>query len=191
MVVQSQYLPSIAWIVKHLSNSELNFSTTEKFSRAGSRNTTQIVGANGLLQLSVPLKHWHKNKTPLHEIEIANETHWQHRHWQSIQSAYGKAAYFLFYKDDFEKILHEPHSGLMDLNLKLMQLILKSLKMKTVCSVSDLLPEVEIYDQQIFKPYYQPFASKHGFISDVSVLDVIFNLGPDAFSYLQKANSSE
>jgi hypothetical protein len=128
------------------------------------------------------------------EIEIDNHTPWQHQHWQSIKSAYSRTPFFEHYVHKFEPMYKKPFQKLFDFDLELLHIVLKILKIDT--SKLELLSESSHFDSIDFKNkihpkpkfqakddsfqikrYPQAFEEKHGFIPNLSIVDLIFNLG--------------
>ena len=179
------YLPRISWIVSVMSKEKLLISLNEVFDKAEYRNRFELIGANGKIIQTIPLLKWKKKQTSAGNIKISNDTNWQHVHWQSIQSSYGKCSYFLFYSDDFKKLYNQKFEFLIDWNTILLQTIFKQIRSKTEILLVNQLPEKVKICQFHFPEYYQPFSHKFGFSADQNILDLIFNLGPDANKYLQ------
>jgi hypothetical protein len=130
------------------------------------------------------------------EIRIANDNPWQKKHWRSICTAYNSSSYFEFYKDDLEKVyLNMKHDLLIELNSRLTTLILQLLGLKIDITYTDTWNEpVSDDDPRVrfskgspvtgIPPYPQVFSYKFGFTDGLSILDLLFNKGPDSVSHL-------
>ena len=133
-------------------------------------------------------------------MAICYNENWALKHWRAIESAYNSSPYFLYYKDEVEAILNEQHAALIDLNMDILTFVFKKLKVKKEVILSDdyisQIGEGTIDYRNHFSPknkellslpeYDQVFEDRCGFQSDISILDLIFNLGPDSLGYLKE-----
>ena len=186
MIFQTQYLPSLSWIVTAMSNHDLVISNSEVFKKSDYRNRCNVASSNGISQLIIPLKKWKKEKTTIDSILISYDTDWQKNHWQSIQSYYGQASYFIYYKDDLQKIFESKFETLIDFNDALLNLIFKYLKHPFQISYTNQPSDQELNKEINFPVYYQTFSLKNGFIPNLSIIDLIFNLGPGSKSIIDQ-----
>lgn len=183
---------------------EIWLEKCEKYQKQSYRNRTRILTANGPQALSVPVVHAlsPEGKMPLvSEMSIDNRTPWQRNHWRTIVSAYGNSPYFLYYQDALKPFYESEFVNLFEYNQLLIKTILKLMKSDTqIHTTSDFTPisdhdlRIEIHprkaasDAYLFKlnqPYYQVFEDRFGFVPNLSILDLLFNLGPAATSYLK------
>src|SRR5690606_17345488 len=129
----------------------------------------------------------------------SNEERWQDIHWKSIQSAYSSSPFFEFFEDDLKSLFIGLQENLMEFNFKSLQFVLESLQLDinfteitefnlSYKNLTDYRYLVESRKEvsQPFKPYVQVFDDKHGFIPNLSILDLIFNEGPAALLYLER-----
>ncbi|MBP7173672.1 MAG: WbqC family protein [Cloacibacterium sp.] len=193
------YLPPISWFsIFNREENTVALEQYEHFPKQTYRNRTHIYGANGKLALIVPIHH--NGKRELKDIEISYAERWQQLHWKSIKIAYQSSPYFEFYEDRLFKIYSEPTRFLMDFNLKSIQVIQEILKSeKNFALTSEYLkaPEAKDY-RNVFsakkehlgeqKVYYQTFSDKMGFIKDLSIIDLICNIGPESLTYIKNQN---
>ncbi|MFN7014370.1 MAG: WbqC family protein, partial [Bacteroidia bacterium] len=141
----------------------------------------------------------HKNEhhTPFKNIRIAYENNWQKTMWRSIVSAYGSSPFFAYYDYLIEPVFKQQPDLLLEYNTQLTELILKLLKQPQKLNFSDAFVQQNIENDYRnnfgkhyrknsieFKKYHQPFEEKHGFQQDLSILDILFNEGPNAMDYL-------
>lgn len=189
------YLPNIAYMAWMISQKEITFVTQGHYQKQTYRNRTEIYGANGKLKLTVPIVH-HKNQSRQTdaEVRIHYENKWQKDHWKSLEAAYRSSPYFEFYEDDLYPFFAKKTEKLMELNKGLIHKILSLLQAEVVLK-SDTNLSIQVNHKLVIAkgnaapknpPYHQVFQSKHGFIGGLSVLDLIFNLGPQSLDYLQK-----
>ncbi len=167
------------------------------------RNRQYIYGANGRLLLNIPVKH-SKSKNghqKYKEVEIENQFTWQDNHWKSLQTAYRTSPFFEFYEDDFAQLYKKKFSYLFDFNLNCLEVICACLELpfsyKTTENYqlpNETAPEIKDYRnlanaKKEFnfsqEEYNQVFEEKHGFLKNLSVLDLLFNKGPETLAYLE------
>lgn len=182
----TQFKPYL-WIEQH-----------EHFPKQTYRNRANIYSPDGLLTLVVPVVKGSKVHTPIKDVKISYDFRWQRLHWMSLQACYRRSAYFEYYEDDFALFYEQKTMHLFDYNQKQLELILRLLKIKTPLhytetyeavypeSVTDLRhafsAKKEITTEQ--KPYFQVFEERKGFLKNLSIVDLLFNQGPQAINYL-------
>ena len=169
-----------------------NIEIHEHFVKQSIRNRCDIYGANGKLQLTIPKQRKGSDKTIIKEIQISYKQSWQKEHWNAIVSSYNSSPYFEYYKDEFLPFFEQEEMLLIDFNCKLQSVILKILQIEKKImtttkylhqgSFSDLRNHKWISEKQ--EKYDQVFMEKHGFIANLSILDLLFNLGPESADYL-------
>lgn len=158
----------------------------ERYTKQTLRNRCNIYGANGKIQLSIPVVRPHGKLTSVSESLISYAENWQQIHWRSIKSAYGRTPYFEYFEDKFEALYLEEFEHLQDFLQKANQIVLDISKIKAPMIYNGLIDveiqkeldaksEIEFY--QSSAPYYQIFEDRHGFIPNLSVLDWIFHCG--------------
>lgn len=152
--------------------------------------------ANGIQTLTVPVIKVNGNHTLTKDVEISYRESWQQVHLRCLESAYRKSAYFDYYFPYFEKIYKQKFNTLIELNDYCLKVILKLIKMnKDYSYTEDFEKIIDGNDHRIslskngtnkkeMNPYYQVFADRHGFISNLSVVDLLFNEGPSSVNYL-------
>lgn len=190
------YLPPISWFSKFFKNdSDTILEKFENFPKQTYRNRTNIYGANGKLTLVIPINH--SGNRLYKDTEISYTENWQKQHWKSIQNAYQSSPYFEFYEDRFAKIYEKQEKFLFDFNLKALEILIKISKIdhkieftesyKSEPSALDLRTHFSAKNitSEKFEKYYQIFAEKYGFIKDLSMCDLLFNLGPESLIYLK------
>ena len=183
---------------------EIWLEKCEKYQKQSFRNRTRILTANGPQALSVPVVHavTPDGKMPLvSEMTIDNKTPWQRNHWRAIVSAYGSSPYFLYYQDALKPFYESEFDNLFEYNLLLIKTILKLINVEVqIHLTSDFAPMAEQdlrtaihpkkaamneYPLKLNQPYYQVFEDRFGFVPNLSVVDLLFNLGPETKSYLK------
>lgn len=158
----------------------------ERYSKQTLRNRCSIYGANGKIQLSIPVERTKGKEILLCDAVISYAEPWQQIHWRSIKSAYGRTPYFEYFEDKFEALYQEEIKDLSTFLQKSNQVVLDILKIKPpiifdqvldveIQKTLDAKSEIEFYNSEA--PYYQIFEDRHGFIPNLSVLDWIFHCG--------------
>ena len=188
-VLISSYFPKISYFKNFYSTKIAFIEIHESFQRHSERNRTKIMSANGSILLTVPVKR--KTKHIMKNVEIADLI-WHKKHLMSIKSAYGSAPYFIYYFDDIKKIIEKKHKFLIDLNYEILSFFKDKLNIQTKIRNTDKY--VKNYPQKVsdfrskkisynFNNYPQVFGNK--FKSNLSILDLIFNLGPESEEYIK------
>lgn len=190
------YLPPISWFSEFLNEeNEVVLEQFENFPKQTYRNRTNIYGANGKLSLIIPIHH--TGKRCIKDIEISYAEDWQKLHWKSIKNAYQSSPYFEYYEDKLEKIFSEKPKFLLEFNLTALEIILKILKSEKEYSFTEEYvksPEINDFRDHFsakneseyqMDEYYQTFSDKLGFIKDLSIIDLICNIGPESATYIK------
>ena len=188
------YLGPVAYYSAILQSEEIFIETKEHFIKQSFRNRCTIMGSNGSQTLTIPKERKSSDKTLISDISISNQDNWQKLHWQSIVSAYNSSPFFEYYKDELLSFYNTEHKNLFDFNLKLSKTILRFLQVeKELNFTSKFQKESNRLDFRSSKfilknqeEYQQVFCEKYSFIPNLSILDVLFNLGPETTSYLER-----
>ena len=188
------YLGPVAYYSAILQSEEIFIETKEHFIKQSFRNRCTIMGSNGSQTLTIPKERKSSDKTLISDISISNQDNWQKLHWQSIVSAYNSSPFFEYYKDELLPFYNTENDNLFDFNLKLSKAILRFLqvekelnftsKFQKECNRLDFRSSKFILKNQ--EEYQQVFCEKYSFIPNLSILDVLFNLGPETTSYLER-----
>ena len=190
------YLPPISWFAEFLdAQNEIILEQYEHFPKQTYRSRCTIYGANGKLVLILPIHH--NGKRAMKDIEISYAEDWQKLHWKSIKIAYQSSPYFEYYEDQLKQIYSSQPKSLIEFNLNALNIILKILKEEKEFSLTEeyqKTPEATDFRAQFsakkesnysFSEYYQTFSDKLGFIADLSVLDLLCNMGPESATYIK------
>jgi hypothetical protein len=195
MLLSTAYLPPISYFRKLAMSETVFIEKHEHFVKQTYRNRCTIYGANGVQSLSIPLVNTHE-KTLITQKRIAYKENWQNQHWRSIESAYRGSPYFIYYEDALKQFYEKRYEFLFEYNTEILQTILKLLKLSTRIEFTkeyltnidndyrNLINPKTVGHREDFPTYTQVFSQKHGFKPDLSIIDLIFNLGPEATQYL-------
>ena len=191
------YLPPISWFSEFLKEeNEVVLEQFENFPKQTYRNRTNVYGANGKLSLIIPIHH--TGERCIKNLEISYVEDWQKLHWKSIKNAYQSSPYFEYYETKLENIFKDQPKTLLAFNLKALKVILEILKTEKEYSLTEeYVQSVEFLNfrekfsakkdsEYQMNEYYQTFSDKLGFIKDLSIIDLICNMGPEAISYIKK-----
>ena len=197
-LIAPTYLPNIsymAWLIKK----KIYFNLTDKYNKQTFRNRSEIYGANGKLILTIPIIHSKEKKRQLtKEVKIFDKINWQTNHWKSICSAYRSSPYFEFYEQDFFNFYFKiKERSLFNFNVKLISNILNLLNQpfnfETISyneekhtKAEKLIDAKNIHFQTT--KYNQVFSNKYGYLNNLSIIDLLFNLGPNTIDYLKSIN---
>ncbi|WP_339755441.1 WbqC family protein [uncultured Winogradskyella sp.] len=197
-LIHATYFPNIAHYAAMFKADNVFFEACDNYQKQSFRNRTEIYGANGKLALTVPVSYTQKNRQLYKDVRIANEDYWQQQHLKSLQSAYSMSPFFEYYIDDLMPLFEKQFDYILDFNLNCFEVLIDSLQLNLATSKTQLF-EKQPKDKTDFKPlvnrnykidsfqsYTQVFTEKHGFISNLSILDLLFNEGPNTELYLKK-----
>jgi len=200
-LLPSAYLGPVQYFQKFKNYSDCLIEHHEHLAKQTYRSRCDIYSPNGRLTLSIPLAHRNKRQS-MKDVKISYEYNWQLLHWRSLESSYRRSPFFEYYEDDFRPFYHDKKSEyLIDFNDEMLQLLLKLLKLKSNYSITDeyhktyentddyrtlISPKEIITADNTFelKPYFQVFETRHGFIENLSIVDLLFNQGSRATDYL-------
>lgn len=203
VVLPTAYLPSLAYFRCIVQNQSVIIDIHEHYIKQSCRNRCYIYSANGALPLIIPVHKTAGNHTPVKDIEISYLQRWQSNHWRAIESAYQSSPFFLYYKDALKPFYQKQYPYLADFNRELLMVLGGLLRTGFQPGFSgeyfvpderslDLRNEISLSDPHAagFQLYHQVFQHKYGFISNLSILDLLFNLGPASHEYVQRQNFS-
>ena len=216
MVLPSCYMPQISWFARLMSDEPIWVEQWANYRKQTYHNRCWIDSPNGKLSLTVPVDRstFVDGKCLMKDVKVSYHTDWQRQHWYAIESSYFNSPFFEYLQDDFHPIYLKRWEWLMDLNETIVDKCCKLIDIKADIKRTDeyrenlsdslsyplrlpllrgrelealeALETPEAPETPEMPEYYQVFAHKHGFLPDLSIIDLIFNLGPESILYLQK-----
>jgi len=198
VLLSTTYFGPVQWYQKLHRADVVQIEKWESFQKQTYRNRCLIATTQGVQALTVPVV---RNESPLiKDIQISDHGNWRHLHWNALQSAYGESPFFEYYQDDIRPFFEKRWDYLLDFNEAICQ---------KMCELIDIQPNTEYSSEFVvepsnqvdyrsainpkrpaqdpdftLKPYYQVYSNKHGFLPNLSVLDLLFNMGPEGIFYL-------
>lgn len=208
MKISTTYFGPVSWYRKlAASNGTVCIDRNERFVKQTERSRFRIATANGVQTLSVPVSYNNGDLTC--DVRIAEHSNWRHTHWQSLSSAYGSSPFFEYYADDIHPFFEKKWEFLYDYNMEIITTICDLIgidvelkndgvgeMLQNAVMNNDCINDANVKNAGIVMddktcvkdeeciPYYQTFQARHGFIPDLSVLDLLFNEGPESILYL-------
>lgn len=198
-IFPTAYLPSVLYMAHLAAYPSVSIEQKETFPKQTFRNRSTIATGNGVQTLIVPVIRPQGNHTRTEEMAISYGMRWHIQHWRAIVTAYNTSPFFLYYQDELEEILLSQHESLIELNDNLLHYLLKKLKIGCNIHYTDnyhpasstandyrytLVTKKPMLSYPM-TPYSQVFDTRYGFISNLSSIDLLFNLGPEAESYIK------
>lgn len=198
--LSTAYLAPVQYYAKLYHMQDIRIEACENYLKQTYRNRCSIATANGVQALSVPIVKPDTLKCPTRDIRISDHGNWRHLHWNALVSAYNMSPFFEYYEEDFAPFYEKKREFLFDFNEELRVLI---------CGLLDICPSVTFTEQYLAEvpgtdlreairpkhplpdpafsaePYYQVFREKHGFLPNLSIVDLLFNMGPESILVLR------
>lgn len=199
ILLHPSYFPSISHFAAMVQSDKITFEMEDNFQKQTNRNRTYIYSPNGIQLLNIPIKHSNLSRQKTKDIKIEQEFDWQKQHFKSLEAAYRSSPFFEYFEDDLLPVFQKKHTFLMDLNFEALEITAKCLRMKLEFDITTEYfheienPEITDFrylvngkkDHSLFEPYTQVFDDKHGFLNNLSILDLLFNEGKFAMDYLE------
>ncbi len=209
-LLSSAYFAPIQWYQKLNLYDTVKVEAYDSFIKQTYRNRCVIATANGVQSLTVPVERQELDengnvaKCLMKDVRISDHGNWRHIHWNALQSAYGESPFFEFLADDIRPFFERKWTFLYDFNMEICAKMCELLDIQphvepttsfvptddsSLSEVSDyreaIRPKHPLPDERFTpKPYYQVYGRKNGFIPNLSILDLLFNMGNESVLYL-------
>ena len=195
-LLSSAYLPPVSFFTAINSGGDVLIEQYDNYCKQTYRNRCRIATAAGIQSLTVPIVKASSPKQLMKDVRISDHGEWRRQHWNALESAYMNSPFFMYYQDDFRPFYEKKYEFLIDFNTELTLLIMKlaginkSVRLtesytRQTENIKDLRNLIEPdNNQENPKGYWQVFKQKYGFLSNLSAVDLLFNMGPEFPLYL-------
>lgn len=203
IILSTSYFGPISYFSKFLLPENIWIEKHEHFIKQTYRNRCIIYGANGPVSLTIPVKRGSFHKIKIADLEIDYDKDWQMNQWRTIESAYNSAPFFQYYSDDIKIFFESDTRLLFEHNMNIITSLLKLIHLpKNILFTEQYIPDSATSidyrmdlrpknapEDQLFRSvrYFQVFDDRHGFLADLSILDLLFNAGPETLDILKKS----
>lgn len=205
-LLSTAYLPPVQWFTKLMTEDDVYVEQWESYHKQTYRNRCVIDSSNGTVVLTIPVEKPADGSRLVKDMRISDHDDWRIKHWHALESSYYNSPFFEFYQDDFRPFYERKYDFLLDFNVALVEKCMeligfnKELRLNDRFIDPDDIDSSEIRDFRqtispkktldtdydfIAKPYYQVFSQKTGFKPNLSIVDLIFNMGPESILILK------
>ncbi|MCY1722476.1 WbqC family protein [Prolixibacteraceae bacterium Z1-6] len=202
ILLSTAYFAPVHYYARFIHHPEVYIEQFEHFTKQTYRNRCTISGGNGLISLVAPVVKGRGPKTLIKEVQLSYDMDWQRNQWQTIVSAYNSSPYFEYYQDELQPFFEKKFKFLLDYNLQIHETICNFLEVNNMIKLTNdfeevpegtlnfrdvISPKNKTKSDTAFQPveYTQVFTEKFGFLPNLSILDLLFNEGPNAYTLLE------
>ncbi len=192
------YFPSISHFVAIAQSETVTYEVEDTFQKQTNRNRTYIYSPNGIQMLNIPIKHQSESRQLTKDAQLETAFDWQKQHFKSLEAAYRTSPFFEYFEDTLMPIFTKKHKYLLDLNFETIAIVSKCIgKAHEFHKTNEYFHENTDYsdfrvlangkkDKSEFEIYKQVFSEKHGYLNNLSILDLLFNEGRYTMDYLKR-----
>lgn len=190
--------PNIYWWSVAIDAGKVYLDGSEHFQKMSYRNRYYITGANGLIQLSIPLQQGREQRNAMNTTGISYGENWQVQHWRTLVSVYNRSPYFQHYGPSLQQLFEKRYDLLHGFNHASIQWLARQLKIELELNVTEIYKKEYTGSKDLRRmkpgvektalqghPYYQLFNERNGFLPNLSMLDLLFAEGPHALQWLK------
>lgn len=203
VLLSSAYLAPVSYYTKLYAYDKVYLEQYDHYMKQSYRNRCVIASAGGPLSLTIPTEKGDELKCLMKDVRISDHGNWRHVHWNAFVAAYRQSPFFDYYADEFRLFYEKKYTFLFDFNAELCRWVCEQLDLNpNVMATSDFVTDVtgvDDYRERIHpkrrgqaddssfvpQPYYQVFDAKLGFLPDLSIADLLFNMGPEGLLVLR------
>ena len=201
-LLTSAYLAPVQYYTKLMQCTGTAYiEAYDNYTKQTYRNRCMIADANGPLALTIPTEKTGEGKCLMRDIRISDHGNWRHQHWNALEAAYRHTPFFQYYEDNFRPFYEKRIDFLYDFNMQLTELVCSLIGLEVILNSTEeymhktdgmadfrhiITPKLSWEEDADFHPtaYYQVFREKHGFIPNLSIADLLFNMGPESILVL-------
>ncbi|MFZ4634641.1 MAG: WbqC family protein [Saprospiraceae bacterium] len=201
VLLTTAYWPPIHWLAYALRAQHVFLEACEHYQKGSYRNRCHIAGPNGVHRLSIPLLKGKHQQTPIRDVRLSDAEHWQRLHWRSIATAYGNAPFFEHYEAELSVFYQKRYTFLFDFNLECLQWLAAQWNISVPIDftetfelnsrptgVLDARNALDLAHPTLHTPRYgQVFEDRHGFLPNLSALDLLLCSGKTGMTILENA----
>lgn len=205
VLLSSAYLAPVQYYAWMLAADEVILEQYDHYLKQTYRNRCIIAAADGPLSLTIPIIKPENEKCPMKDIRISDHGNWRHLHWNALKSAYRMSPFWEYYEDDFRPFYERKWEFLMDYNQELQEKVCELIDMNPTITRTEAFlshPEGEMKDlREVIhpkkdfaldgkfevNPYYQVFKERYGFLPNMSIMDLLMNMGPESLLILKNS----
>lgn len=204
VILSIAYFPNIHYFTKIINYSSVIIESYENYQKQSFRNRCTILSANGPLNLVIPVLKEHGKKMLIKDVKIDYQKRWQHQHWNAICSAYKNSPFFEFYESEIKPLIYSNEEYLFKFNLNILKKILGILNINRNIQLTNsfikdykenndyrykIHPKINYDIDKSFYPkkYLQVYSYKFDFVPNLSIIDLLFNMGPESIDILKKS----
>lgn len=204
LLLSSAYLAPVQYYAHLYATEHITEDRGEHYQKQTYRNRCYIATPTGMQPLTLPVVRNGATHTATRDIRLSDHGNWQHLHWTALVSAYDNSPYFEYYADDFRPLYEQKYDFLVDFNEVLEQTVLQLLSLDKTIAISNEYVDAtpEMHDLRnlispkasaqadpafIAQPYYQVFEQRTGFLPNLSIVDLLFNMGPESRMILKRS----
>lgn len=205
-LLSTTYFGPVQWYQKLNTADGVLVEACENYTKQTFRNRCIIATANGPQALIVPVERPEGidlNRCPIRDLRISDHGRWRQLHWNALQTAYSESPFFEYYADDLHPFFDRRYDFLFDFNMEICSVVCSLLDVRPSIALTKEYVKRDLLDDDIVdyrdsivpkrpqpdslfspQPYYQVFAPKTGFLPNLSILDLLFNMGPEGIFFL-------
>lgn len=209
IILSSAYLAPVEYYTKLYAYDKIYVERFDHYMKQTYRNRCVIASASGSLALTIPTEKSEDLKCLMKDVRISDHGNWRHVHWNAFVAGYKHSPFFDYYADEFHAFFERKYEFLYDFNMELCRWICEQIDLQPCMMPTDdydaepeniedfrerihpKKPYAEYDPQFVPQPYYQVFDAQNGFIPNLSIVDLLFNMGPESLIVLRESFGNE